>query len=159
MSVFLIQSILFLVELLLLMTVPRMQEGRTGVIALGQTVLAGLGLGVFLNMPLRDPGLGRAKEISQPFTTPTSSLRSPEDAVTLWQWMTISWMGSLIKVGNQRQIQDEDVWFLPFEFQHSRLHQLFRDVKGSVWVRLLKANGPDLILTTLLGVLESVTTR
>lgn len=158
MSLFLIQSILFLVELLLLMTVPRMQEGRTGVIALGQTVLAGLGLGVLLNMPLRDPGLGRAKEISQPFTTPTSSLRSPEDAVTLWQWMTISWMGSLIKVGNQRQIQDEDVWFLPFEFQHSRLHQLFRDVKGSVWVRLLKANGPDLILTTLLGILESVTT-
>lgn len=156
--VFLIQSILFLVELLLCMTVPKMLDGHTGVIALGQTVLTGLSLGVLLNMPLRDPGLGSAEEISQPFTAPTSSLRSPEDAVTLWQWMTISWMGPLIRVANQRQIHDEDVWFLPFEFQHSRLHQLFRDVKGSVWVRLLKANGPDLFLTTFLGVLESVTT-
>jgi ABC-type multidrug transport system fused ATPase/permease subunit len=158
MSVFLVQSTLFLVELLLLMTVPRMQEGRTGIIALGQTVLTGISLVTMLNMPMRDPGLGRAEELSRPFTAPTSSLRSPEDSVTLWQWMTISWMGPLINVGNKRQIHDEDVWFLPFEFQHSRLHQLFRDVQGPVWVRLLKANGPDLIFTTFLGILESVTT-
>ncbi|KAB5578018.1 P-loop containing nucleoside triphosphate hydrolase protein [Coniochaeta sp. 2T2.1] len=106
-------------------------------------------------MPLRQPTLSTA-DISKPFDSPTSNLRSPEDLITMWQWMTVSWMGTLIGVGKSRQINADDVWFLPFEFQHTRLHQLFRDVKGSVIGRLFKANGPDLIITCCLGIFESL---
>ncbi|KAJ9161727.1 p-loop containing nucleoside triphosphate hydrolase protein [Coniochaeta hoffmannii] len=106
-------------------------------------------------MPLRQPALGE-DDISKPFTTPTSSLRSPEDLITTWQWMTVSWMSPLIGVGKSRQIHGEDVWFLPLDFQHTRLHQLFRDVQGSVIGRLFKANGTDLIITCCLGVFESL---
>lgn len=112
---------------------------------------------IIINMPMRDPCVS-SQSISSPFAFPTSTLRSPEDNFTLWNWMSVSWMAPIVKTGCQRQLEDQDVWNLPLEFQHDRLHRLFRDVKGSVLVRLLKANAPDLILTTFLGILESLCT-
>lgn len=94
-------------------------------------------------------------EISKPFAEPTSTLRSPEDNITLWQWMSVSWMAGLISIGAKRQLHDTDVWLLPYEFQHARLHTLFRELTGTVLVRLLKANGLDLVVVTFLGLLET----
>ncbi len=104
---------------------------------------------------MRDPALD-SSDIGKPFDEPTNAVRSPEDIITLWQWMTVSWMAPLIRIGYKRQLHNEDVWFLAYEFQHSRLHMLFREVTGgSVFARLVKANGFDLITTTALGVLET----
>lgn len=108
-----------------------------------------------LNMPLRDPLLSSSK-IGQPFAKPDSSVRSPEDIVTLWQWMSVSWMAPLISVAGKRQLHDKDVWLLASDFQHQQLHLLFRDLTGTVLVRLLKANGLDMILTTCLGTFETL---
>ncbi|KAK4236530.1 P-loop containing nucleoside triphosphate hydrolase protein [Achaetomium macrosporum] len=105
-------------------------------------------------MPMRDPLLD-GTGIGKPFTEPNYNVRSPEDIITLWQWMTVSWMAPLIKIGYKRQLHNEDVWFLAYEFQHSRLHELFREISGTVFVRLLKANGLDLLITTALGVFET----
>ena len=115
--------------------------------------LAAVCITMILVMPMRDPnwsfvGIGSSKH------PPTSDLVSPEDNISLLQWMTVFWMSPLIRLGSQRQIHDQDVWFLPFEFQHTRLHLLFRDLKGSVLVRLLKANSIDLIIVVVLGVFE-----
>ncbi|KAH8676059.1 ABC transporter [Xylariales sp. PMI_506] len=108
---------------------------------------------VILFMPMRDPDLG-VTGIAGSRDKPTNRLRSPEDRLTLWQFMTVSWMAPLISAGSKRQLNDEDVWLLPFEFQHSRLHMLFGDLQGSIIKRLLLANGLDLIITTCLGILE-----
>lgn len=113
---------------------------------------------VILIMPMRDPSL-ESSEISKPFKEPNSGLRSPEDNLTLWQFMTVSWMSPLISRGYKRQLHDADVWKLPYDFQHTRLHLLFRDLRGSVVVRLLKANGLDLITTTFLGFVELVASK
>ncbi|KAI7091670.1 ABC bile acid transporter [Hortaea werneckii] len=112
-------------------------------------------IGVVLSMPLRDPEMP-SKDISQPHTESTSSLRSPEDDLSLWQFMTVSWMTPLIRIGNKRQLQDEDVWQLGYEFQHRRLHENFRQLKGTVVQRLVQANGIDLFILTMLGILELV---
>ncbi|KUI73702.1 ATP-dependent bile acid permease [Cytospora mali] len=106
-------------------------------------------------MPMRDPLLA-SDDVCAPFRTPTFELRSPEDGFTLWQWMSVAWMAPIVKTGYQRQLHDEDIWKLPLEFQHGRLHRLFRDVKGSVLARILKANAPDLIITTCLSILEAL---
>lgn len=106
-----------------------------------------------LFMPLRDPSLP-LEDISSPLKTPSSSLRSPEDNLTLWQFITVSWMAPMISVGSSRQMHDEDVWFLAYVFQHKRLHESFRQLEGSVTRRLLLANGIDIVITILLGVLE-----
>lgn len=110
---------------------------------------------VILMMPLRDPSLP-SNAISKPFTDATSSLRSPEDNMTLWQFMTVSWMTPLIRKGFRSQLEDDDVWQLGLEFQHQGLHEKFRRLKGTVMRRLLKANGIDLVIITLLGILETI---
>ncbi|KAK4953013.1 hypothetical protein LTR10_008718 [Elasticomyces elasticus] len=122
-------------------------------ISIAILVLASTSVFIMLCMPLRDPDLPD-KEISQSTSEPTSALRSPEDDLSLWQFMTVSWMMPLIRTGNKRQIEDEDVWQLGYEFQHRRLHENFRLLKGTVVQRLVQANGIDLVILTLLGLLE-----
>ncbi|EHY58849.1 hypothetical protein HRR83_001892 [Exophiala dermatitidis] len=116
-------------------------------------LLAVLALLVVINQPLRDPECVSAG-VSRPFTAPSNAYRSPEDNLTLFQWMTVSWMSPLIKLGTQRQLHDEDVWSLGYEFQHQHLHEAFRELKGTVIRRLLAANWIDLVLLTFLAILE-----
>ncbi|OCK85996.1 P-loop containing nucleoside triphosphate hydrolase protein [Lepidopterella palustris CBS 459.81] len=116
-------------------------------------VIAFCGIVIVLCMPMRNPELP-SDEISPAFGSPTSKLRSPEDNLTPWQFMTVSWMAPLISVGTKRQLHDEDVWDLAYEFKHRRLHDAFRELRGSVVRRLLEANGTDLMITSILGIVE-----
>jgi len=120
---------------------------------LGGTITSLLATVITINMPMRDPKLSK-ENISRPFTTPTKEYRSPEDNLTLWQWMTVSWMGPMITIGSKRQLNDEDVWLLPFEFQHRQLHDAFRQLRGTVFRRLIRANCIDIIILSLLALLE-----
>ena len=121
-------------------------------------VLALAATSIVLCMPIRDPKLPQ-DSISRPGQAPTSDLRSPEDNLTLWQFMTVSWMSPLISLGSARQLNDEDVWSLSLEFQHKGLHENFRILRGSVVKRLLMANGLDLILISALGIVECLSSR
>lgn len=107
---------------------------------------------------MRDPALPY-REISPVFEKPTHNLRTPEDSLTLWQFMTITWMTPLIALGSQRQLDGDDVWSLGYEFQHTRLHENFRRLRGSVIKRLFYANGIDLVLTSVLEVIELVASK
>ncbi|EME46797.1 hypothetical protein DOTSEDRAFT_70690 [Dothistroma septosporum NZE10] len=119
--------------------------------------LAALILVLLLLMPFRDPLLP-SKDISMPWTPPSSALRSPEEALTIWQFMTVTWLKPLMDIGSKRQLEFEDIWSLPYEFQHRRLHDNFRQLRGTVIKRLLIANGIDLIIVTLLGIIEQLST-
>ncbi|PVI04510.1 ABC bile acid transporter-like protein [Periconia macrospinosa] len=113
---------------------------------------------IIINMPLRDPILS-SKDISPPFSEPTVKLRTPEDNLTPWQYMTVSWMYPLIKKGALKdKFNDEDVWDLGWEFKHSRLHSAFRVLQGSVTRRLLVANGMDLVRMTFLALIQLTAT-
>lgn len=72
----------------------------------------------------------------------------------MWQYMSVSWMEPLIKRGNEKQLNDEDVWSLGYEFQHRLLHDSFRELKGTVLSRLIEANALDLVLISILSVIE-----
>ncbi|KAL8924299.1 MAG: hypothetical protein Q9208_004080 [Pyrenodesmia sp. 3 TL-2023] len=106
-------------------------------------------------MPLRDPYLP-VDRIAPAFEKPDHLLRSPEDNLTLWQFMSVSWMSPMISVGAKRQLNSEDVWKLGFEFQHRLLHEKFRDLGGSVVRRLLSANGVDLVILLSLGTVQTL---
>lgn len=121
-------------------------------------VTALFGILIVLNMPLRDPALPR-DDISPVYTKPTIDLRTPEDDLTPFQYMTVSWMRPLIKKGNTRDMNDEDVWDLGYVFKHERLHSAFRVLQGSVTKRLFFANGMDLLITTLIGLLQLVLSK
>ena len=122
----------------------------------GFAIMTALGaIAVVLCMPLRSPEL-TTDHISAPFDPPTSRFRSPEENLTPWQFMSVSWMSTLIALGSMRQLEDEDVWSLSYEFQHKALHQRFRELRGSVIKRLLEANWIDLAILTALALLESL---
>lgn len=106
-------------------------------------------------MPLRKPALSGEK-IGSSYEPPTSNLRSPEDNLTIWQFMSVTWLTPLIGLGSTRQLMDEDVWSLSYEFQHRRLHDNFRELPGSVLKRLLVANGLDLAIITAIGLVELI---
>jgi hypothetical protein len=90
---------------------------------------------------------------------PSSANRTPEDALSLYQFLTISWVKPLLDVGNTRQLQYEDLWRLPYSLQSHLLADTFRNVTGQsiIW-RLMWANMMDyfvLALTALVDVLCS----
>ena len=153
---FAITAALFIVELAILTIAPESVESTwpSAISLVGGMLTPFITLAVMVNMPLRDPRWN-SDDIGKPFERPKSTVRSPEDIVTMWQWMTVSWIAPLMSLGYNRQLHDEDVWFLAYEFQHSRLHLLFRELKGTVFARLLKANGRDIIITTSLSLLET----
>jgi hypothetical protein len=72
--------------------------------------------------------------------------------------MSFSWMTPMISTGYKRQLNETDVWKLAYEFQHRHLHDTFRQLKGSVIRRLLRANGIDLCIQFLLCMVELAST-
>lgn len=115
--------------------------------------LNAVGVIILFLVPFRDHTLP-AKDVSKPFTSPSAALRSPEEALNIWQFITVRWVAPMLDIGGKRQTEEEDVWSLPYEFQHQRLHENFRQLKGTVIIRLITANAIDLILVTILGLMD-----
>jgi hypothetical protein len=113
---------------------------------------------IVLWMPFR-PISPLSGPISSVGTPPKKTERSPEDALRLWQFLTVSWIWPLLAVGKERQMEKDDVWLLGYGFQNGRLAHAFREIRGStVFRRLLKANGIDcciLVLNTFIELIAS----
>jgi ABC-type multidrug transport system fused ATPase/permease subunit len=124
------------------------RASRTVFSAVGILIIAG-------GMPLRDPSWD-ASDIGNARQPPSYHVRSPEDNLTLFQFWSMSWVHPLARVCQKREMVVEDVWQLPFEFQHTRLYLAFRELKGRLIPRLLEANGLDLCISAGLAVVEKV---
>ena len=136
-------------------------QGRTETVSMTLaycTVLGSALASIFaiLLMPFRDLSLPK-DGISQPFQPPNSDSRSPEDALTLWQFMTVAWMSPLIALGTKRPLNDTDVWQLSHQFQHRNLRDAFSEIRGSVLRRVVIANGVDLAILSLLSLMVLLT--
>ncbi|KAF5718582.1 bile acid transporter [Fusarium mundagurra] len=122
---------------------------------IGHLTLEILAVLVIMNMPLRNPFWG-SSNIGNAKAAPSNHVRSPEDNLTLFQFWTMRWVNPLSKIAKKREIAIEDVWQLPYEFQHWRLHQVFRTLKGKLLPCLIEANGLDLLIGTFAAILERV---
>lgn len=147
---------LFVSDVILLLRIWQVDFHASQYLAFATVGTTLLGSVITVNMPMREPGRSH-HGISKPFTEPTDKLRSPEDNLTFWQWMTVSWTAPLLALGKQRQLNEDDIWQLPYEFQHTFLHDAFRQLKGSVLRRLLVANWADLVIMVGLEILELIT--
>ncbi|KAK8146289.1 hypothetical protein G3M48_003348 [Beauveria asiatica] len=117
--------------------------------------LALVALACILAMPLRDPAWD-VDNIGSSALPPSSLLRSPEDNLSLLRFWTMSWVTPLARLCRKREITVDDVWQLPYDFQHTRLYMAFREVRGRLLPCLVRANGLDLCLSTSLAVAEKV---
>lgn len=122
---------------------------------LARMVLGCLSITIIGIMPLRDPAWGK-KDIGSARGQPSCHLRSPEDDLSLFRFWSMSWVNPLAKLCRAREVTEEDVWQLPYEFQHARLYMAFRELKGKLLLCLIEANGLDLSIATSLAVAEKV---
>lgn len=106
-------------------------------------------------MPMRDPRLPK-DGIAKVNERPKHDFSSPEDDMTLRQWLSFSWVGCLLAVGSAKKLDFEDVWTLAFEFRHRPIFDRFRTLPGSVLRRLLAANGRDVLITSLISTIETI---
>lgn len=116
---------------------------------------AGAACCIILLMPFQEQS-AISSNISAVGQQPNSAFRSPEDNLRLWQFLSVSWMAPLISTGKYRQLHEPDVWYLPFEFQHKKLDEKFRQLNGSVVRRLLQANGIDVVILTLIAIVQMI---
>ncbi|POS84240.1 hypothetical protein EPUL_004499, partial [Erysiphe pulchra] len=148
-------SILITHAIILINDRPQHFQFISGILLLFPVILSSGSMIIILSMPIRYFDKLET-EISPPFSTPNANFRSPEDNLTVWQFMTVSWMAPLISLGKIRQLNDEDVWSLGYEFKHRLLFEKFRELKGSVLCKLLMANGLDLCIVSMLGITELI---
>ncbi|TLD32463.1 ABC transporter [Venturia nashicola] len=94
------------------------------------------------------------ESISKAGSAPSHDERSPEDNLRLWQFLSVSWIAPLITIGNKQQVEESNVWLLGYQFQHRRLHEAFRVLRGTVTRRLFQANGIDVTILTLTAFIQ-----
>jgi hypothetical protein len=154
MSLLLLFATILVAQMVVLSHAPHVSHWGADDIPSALVPIAALaGIVVVLNMPMRDPMLPNV-DISPVYGTPTVKLRTPEDNLTPWQYMTVAWMSPLIQEGYKRQLDDDDVWDLPYTFKHEILHRTFRRLRGSVTRRVFAANGMDLVRTTIMALVR-----
>ncbi|KFA48346.1 hypothetical protein S40293_04429 [Stachybotrys chartarum IBT 40293] len=119
------------------------------------TLLCCIAIIVICNMPLRDPTWG-VSDIGGIGAVPSNAARSPEDNLSLLRWWTMSWVNPLANVRARREITVNDIWQLPHSFQHTRLYLAFRELDGKLLHRLIHANGLDIILATILALVDQI---
>ena len=122
---------------------------------LARLIVSCVAIVVMLAMPMRDPAWD-VSDIGNPHIAPSNHVRSPEDNLTLFQFLTMRWVYPLAKLCAEREIFDEDVWQLPIEFQHARLYMAFREMKGKLVKRLIDANGLDEAIAVSLAIVDRV---
>ncbi|OJA13396.1 hypothetical protein AZE42_08993 [Rhizopogon vesiculosus] len=92
---------------------------------------------------------------NMPFELPSNHVKkediyvkySPEDYVTMWEWITFSWVYPLIKRGSVMTMNEDDVWDLSLNQQSRPVFTRFSDIiRSSLLRRLWAANSMDLIL-------------
>jgi ABC-type multidrug transport system fused ATPase/permease subunit len=110
---------------------------------------------VILLMPFRPAALGLS-DVSPVGVAPTHDLRSPEDNLKLYQFFAITWMEPMIVYGKSHMMGDGDVWKLAYQFQHRRLFDAYKHVKGTLMTRLIKAYGVECVCISLLAVAELI---
>ncbi|KAG9127282.1 hypothetical protein FRC07_015040 [Ceratobasidium sp. 392] len=111
-------------------------------------------------------------EVAKSGDAPSQRFTSPEDGVSLWGWLTFSFMGPLFKLADERSLRasedgkyslnDEDVWSLSPTFAHRNVFRRYMremQTKGQqlslLWY-LLRANSLDLIIDVTLEMYSAV---
>lgn len=130
----------------------------SGIVSLASCTLS---LILIINMPMRDPRLPR-HDIARVFAAPSNKKRSPEDSMTLWQWASVTWLSPMLSIARMRdhadgQLETEDIWDLPYTFQHRPLWEAFKPIKGTVFWRCFWACRADITILCVLSLTEIAT--
>ncbi|KAK4048522.1 hypothetical protein OIV83_004690 [Microbotryomycetes sp. JL201] len=84
------------------------------------------------------------------------TMRSPEENVTLGEWIVFSWVAPIIKRGQQHKLGYADVWQLPNTMSARDVRKHLRSLRSKRLIpRIIYNNSLDLTLSLSLGLLSS----
>jgi hypothetical protein len=92
--------------------------------------------------------------LDAPGTAPSNSFRSPEDNSTILQFLTVSWIGSILSLGTSGHLRESHVGQPTLELQCTRVCEKFHGTSGSIFSRLCQSNAVDLAIMSILTVFE-----
>ncbi|KAJ3895149.1 pleiotropic drug resistance ABC transporter [Lentinula edodes] len=110
-------------------------------------------------LPLRDTPPG--ERIASKNDIPSVNMTCPEDNVTLWSWLTFSFVEPIFTVANEGTLNEGDVWSLSPYFKHKNLFNKYLGYQEkypthSLLRFLLVSNSLDLILDVALELWTAV---
>lgn len=70
-----------------------------------------------------------SNKVDEPGKKPSPELTSPEDALTLWQWCTITWISPVMHTAAKRQLQFSDLWLRSPYYESRNLSSQYGRVK------------------------------
>ncbi|KAJ3988444.1 P-loop containing nucleoside triphosphate hydrolase protein [Lentinula detonsa] len=122
-------------------------------------IISVLFLWVAGSLPLQDIPPG--ERIAHRNDVPSVLMTCPEDDVTLWAWLTFTFVEPIFAVANKGTLNDTDVWSLSPYFKHKNLFNKcleYREKhpKHSLLRFLLVSNSLDLILDVVLELWTAV---
>ncbi|KAF8345519.1 multidrug resistance-associated ABC transporter [Amanita rubescens] len=104
---------------------------------------------IILSIPFAIPSEQASEQLDASADTAT-----PEDYITLCEWITFSWVYPLIKKGRSTTLQEDDVWNLSPTVQSRPVFLRFCEIRRSTLLRKLWAvNSLDVIMDFVLTVL------
>ncbi|KAJ3833131.1 P-loop containing nucleoside triphosphate hydrolase protein [Lentinula raphanica] len=111
------------------------------------------------SLPLQDVPPG--ERIATRNDTPSVLKTCPEDDVTLWSWLTFTFVEPIFDVANKGTLNDIDVWSLSPYFKHKNLFNKYLEYQAkhpthSLLRFLLVSNSLDLILDVVLELWTAV---
>ncbi|KAF7319859.1 P-loop containing nucleoside triphosphate hydrolase protein [Mycena kentingensis (nom. inval.)] len=112
-------------------------------------VAPGLFLWIAGTLPLRH--VLPAPNVAKHTDVPSVSLSNPEDNVTLWQWVTFSFVKPIIRLANKGTLNEGDVWTLSPYFKHKNLFNKYLEYHSTYPTHslirfLIASNSLDLII-------------
>ncbi|CAG8554167.1 1019_t:CDS:10, partial [Cetraspora pellucida] len=82
---------------------------------------------------------------------------SHDTVASIWSFLTFGWMSSMIKLGNRRNLTEEDLWELPYRCQAAHCYyELDRIMSTNLLSRLLRVNTNNLILFLFIATFRSI---
>lgn len=104
-----------------------------------------LGICIISSMPIHLNG--------EPTIDEAGLLPAMDDFVTLYQWLSFSWMTDFVSIGAVRSVEESDLWQLSHLLRSRVIMAKFRHWRGKTLLRrLLSANALDLGVNFVLSV-------
>jgi hypothetical protein len=152
-SLLLFYATVFIMDLAVLLRPPVAAHSTLLIIHGISALIAAISMVVLLIMPYCSQ-TWRAKGVATVGNAPTSAHRGPEDDLSLYQFLTVSWVGPLIWAGRNGNLDKSQVWRLPFQLRARRLHQAFCTLQGTISSRLCKTNRDDIVILIIVALAE-----
>jgi hypothetical protein len=106
-----------------------------------------------------------SRTVSPPHAVPSSDYSSPEDSVSFWNWISMTFPSLYYPVSGKHRLELTDVWILSPRFLHANLFRKYLSSQAEleqkkkreplIWF-LIKANSRDIILDITIELYKSV---